>query len=111
MAITRSALLGASCAAACCQADDSSAAFWYGAPHEQSLPDDGAVNVSIGSSSAGAKCVAASVAVTCAVNSGDLGNRINDDPFPAWADTFEVTTNGSEVCALRTDIAAGWHEP
>ena len=65
------------------------------------------VEVSIGASSSGEKCVTASRAVQCAGNAANLGYRRNTD----WAhapDNFQITTSGREVCAKRTDTDAAW---
>jgi len=51
------------------------------------------------------KCVTASVAVICADDAGHLGNRINTHQAGG---TLEITVNGDEVCARRTDSGGGW---
>jgi len=63
------------------------------------------VTVLIDSSGENTKCVTASGPVICAGDAGHLGNRINSHQA---GDTFEITTNGAEVCATRTDYAGGW---
>jgi len=57
------------------------------------------------SSSDNTRCVTSAVPVTCAANAGDLGTRINDH---SAGDTFDITVNGDQVCARRTDSSGGW---
>jgi len=68
-------------------------------------PPPQVVNVRVDSSGTNNKCVTAPVPVTCATNAGDLGNRVNGH---GAADTFDITTNGDRVCAMRTDSNGGW---
>merc|ERR1719503_464061 len=64
------------------------------------------VRVLIDRSAGNSKCVATQVPVSCAANAGDLGNRLNSH---GARDTFEITTNGNQVCARRTDSPSnGW---
>jgi len=63
------------------------------------------VHVLIDSSGENTKCVESSVPVVCGDDAGHLGNRVNSHQA---GDTFEITTNGLEVCARRTDSGGGW---
>jgi len=63
------------------------------------------VRVLIDNSGDNAKCVTASTPVVCADDAGHLGNRVNSHQA---GDTFEITSNGREVCATRTDRSVGW---
>jgi len=76
---------------------------------EDSLLQDvsaaGKVRVRIDGSPSNSKCVKAPVPVTCAADAGNLGKRTNNH---GARDTFEITTNGDEVCARRTDNGSGW---
>jgi len=65
----------------------------------------GSVRVRIDRSASNTKCVKAPVPVTCAADAGNLGKRTNSHRA---RDTFEITTNGDEVCARRTDNGNGW---
>jgi len=49
--------------------------------------------------------VTSSLPVICEDDAGHLGNRVNSH---LAGDTFEITTDGLEVCARRTDSGAGW---
>jgi len=69
------------------------------------VPPADNVNVLIDSSRTNTKCVTAPVPVICAANAGDLGNRVNNH---GARDTFEITTDGDQVCARRTDRNQGW---
>lgn len=53
------------------------------------------------------RCVSSEIPapVVCAANAGDLGRRLNDHPA---ADTFEISVDGLQVCARRTDSDGGW---
>ena len=69
-------------------------------------PAPKAMNVLIDRSGSNSKCVAVSEPVTCDVDAGNLGKRINSHRA---RDTFEITTNGAQVCARRTDSPGnGW---
>ena len=50
------------------------------------------------------KCVTASVPAICADDAGHLGTRVNSHQAGG---TFEITTDGVEVCATRTDSGGG----
>jgi len=50
------------------------------------------------------KCVQHPYPVTCAGDAGHQGNRINSH---SAGDTFEITTEGNEVCATRTNVQPG----
>jgi len=63
------------------------------------------VHVFVGGSSENTKCVTASYPVTCADDAGHLWNRVNTHQY---GDTFEISSNGVEVCATRTDTPSGW---
>jgi len=65
----------------------------------------GIVKVMIDKSSGNSKCVKAPVPVNCAVDAGNLGKRVNSHRA---RDSFEITTNGDEVCCRRTDSRNGW---
>jgi len=69
------------------------------------LKNSGAVPVLIDSSFTNTKCVTAIVPVVCGDDAGHWGNRINTH---SAGDTFEITTDGTEVCARRTDSSGGW---
>ena len=63
-------------------------------------------DVHIGSSHSNSKCVwGGSTNVMCASYAANSGYRRNND---AHGDSFEITTNGGNVCARRTDHHAGW---
>jgi hypothetical protein len=64
-----------------------------------------AINILIDNSNENIKCVEASLPVICAGDAGQLGNRINSHNA---GDTFEITTDGTQVCARRTDSTNGW---
>jgi len=64
-----------------------------------------AINILIDNSNENIKCVEASLPVICAGDAGQLGNRINSHNA---GDTFEITTDGTQVCARRTDSPNGW---
>merc|ERR1719271_1869252 len=68
-------------------------------------PPPAKVDVSIGKSGPNKKCVEASVPVKCDVDAGDFGKRLNNHRA---RDTWEITTDGSQVCARRTDRRQGW---
>lgn len=64
------------------------------------------LKVLIGSGDANTKCVTASEPVNCANDAGNLGNRANSDQ---QGDAFQITSDGAQVCATRTDNpSAGW---
>ena len=63
------------------------------------------VHTLIDSSSSNTKCGTHSFPVSCVDDAGHLNNRINSHQA---SDTFDITTNGAEVCATRTDSSAGW---
>lgn len=63
------------------------------------------VHILIGNSQENRKCVTHSFPVVCAGDAGHLGNRINSHTA---GDTFDITTEGDEVCATRTDVDHGW---
>lgn len=66
------------------------------------------VEIQFGRSGGNRKCVDAPRPVACAADAGDRGNRINRDHARA-GDSFEVVTEGNQVCAKRTDRAdLGW---
>merc|ERR1719454_2082273 len=65
------------------------------------------VDVHIGRSRGNRACVNAPGPVSCALDAGDMGNRINPDHSRA-RDSFEVRVEGNKVCARRTDRAQGW---
>ena len=65
------------------------------------------VKVTIGASTVGTRCVQASQNVQCASYAANLGYRQNSD-WATAADTWEITTNGRQVCARRTDHHAAW---
>merc|ERR1719335_1138585 len=68
-------------------------------------PPPAKVDVFIGNSRSNTKCVNAPGPVTCDVDAGNFGKRLNDHPA---RDTWEITTNGAQVCARRTDRNQGW---
>jgi hypothetical protein len=63
------------------------------------------LNVLIDNSDENEKCVDAPYDVVCASDAGHLGNRINTHQAD---DQFEITTDGSRVCARRLDHDGGW---
>jgi hypothetical protein len=63
------------------------------------------INVLVDNSNTNIKCVETAVPVVCADDAGHLGNRINSHQA---GDTFEITTDGTQVCARRTDSSGGW---
>jgi len=63
------------------------------------------VHVLIDSSTENTKCITTAVPVVCADDAGHLGIRINSHQA---GDTFEITSDGTEVCATRTDSSGGW---
>lgn len=64
------------------------------------------VHILIGNSAETRKCVTHSFPVSCAGDAGHLGNRINSHTA---GDTFDITTEGNDVCATRTDATGvGW---
>merc|ERR1719265_2019574 len=77
------------------------------AQEAQEAPPPATVDVLFGKSSSNTKCVNAPGPVTCAVDAGDFGNRLNTD-YSQARDTWEITTDGSQVCARRTDRNLGW---
>lgn len=62
-------------------------------------------NLHIGRSGGNTKCATAPGPVVCADDAGHLGNRLNSHTA---GDTFDITVNGAEVCATRTDVGHGW---
>ena len=56
--------------------------------------------IHIDDSSENTKCVTSSLPVICADDAGHLCNCVNSH---LDGDTFEITTDGLEVCATRTD--------
>ena len=60
--------------------------------------------VLIDDSSENTTCVTAFVPVICADDAGRLGNRVNSRQA---GDTFEITTDGAEVCATRIGSSGG----
>ena len=56
-------------------------------------------------SSGGWGMLTSSLPVICADDAGHLGNCVNSH---LAGDTFEITTDGFEVCATRTDSGEGW---
>ena len=58
------------------------------------------LRVVIGASSSRTKCVTVEVPVVCAADAANRGKRVNTDYADA-DDTFEITTEGPEVCARR----------
>jgi len=63
------------------------------------------VHIYIGTSDENRKCVTHGFPVVCAGDAGHLGNRINSHTA---GDTFDITTEGDEICATRTDADHGW---
>merc|ERR1719329_1071897 len=63
------------------------------------------VHVLIGRSDENRKCVQARRAVTCTVDAGNLGRRVNDHQAN---DIFTIFAEGTEVCATRIDDNGGW---
>jgi len=64
-------------------------------------------HVFIGNSNENQKCVTHPFPVICAGDAGHAGNRVNTD-YMGYPDEFEITTEGNEVCARRTDIDSYW---
>lgn len=63
------------------------------------------VHIFVDRSNENERCVNSEVPVVCAADAGDLGKRINDHPA---ADTFDISVDGLQVCARRTDSSGGW---
>jgi len=71
----------------------------------QILSVQGAV-VIIGSSATNKKCVT-KIGMTCSLDAGNRGIRVNPDY--TWADNrFTIISNSAQVCARRTDYPGGW---
>jgi len=60
--------------------------------------------ITIGSSGDNKKCVNRQVE-SCAGDAGDKGKRVNSHQA---GDTFDITVEGGQVCAKRTDSGGGW---
>ncbi|CAK0884819.1 unnamed protein product, partial [Prorocentrum cordatum] len=84
------------------------AASGWGADLEVTCRLHQGVVVSIGMSSASQKCVAAVGPMSCAVDAGDRGIRVNAD-FSSSADVFHISVaNVTQVCAQRAESSEGW---
>jgi len=70
--------------------------------------DPNAITVTIGGSNGqNSKCVYFHRKVACASDAGNKGKRVNTD-YAHANDAFEITTQGAEVCARRSDSTGGW---